>query len=86
MTVLDDLGRVAEDLRKQGIDAVHDFLYNTHGCIEGLDVGDDFFPLWELSIPDNLDSLAIGDFRAILKRRGPDWTIEGICRLQGAAG
>ena len=54
MITLDDLGQVALDLRKRGVDAAHDFLYSPHGCIEGLDVDDEFFPLWELRLQENV--------------------------------
>jgi hypothetical protein len=76
MIVLDDLAQVAEDLRKQGLDVIHDFLYFAHGCVEGLDVGDDFFPRWELSLAENAEALARSDFAAIKNRRSPGWTIE----------
>jgi hypothetical protein len=73
---LDDLAQVAEDLRRRGIDACHDFLYGPHGCLEGLDVGEDFFPLWELLMPENQDALEQMDFAAIKSRRPPDWSVE----------
>ena len=86
MIAVEDLGQVAEDLRKRGIDAVHDFLYGPHGCVEGLDVGDDFFPLWELRLEENQHSLARADFGEILRRRGSEWTVHGPGRLSTAAG
>jgi len=73
---LDDLAQVAEDLRRRGIDACHDFLYGPHGCLEGLDVGEDFFPLWELLLPENQDALEQADFDTIKSRRPPDWSVE----------
>ena len=76
MMILDDLAQVAEDLRKRGLDVVHDFLYSARGCIEGLGVGDDFFPRWELSLAENAEALERIDFAAIKGRRRPDWTIE----------
>lgn len=76
MFSLDELDELAQELRKRGIDVVHDFLYGPHGCIEGLDVGDDFFPRWELSIPENFEALEKADFAGIKQRRGPDWSIE----------
>ena len=76
MISLEDLGAVADELRKRGIDAVHDFLYGPHGCVEGLDVGDDFFPRWELSMPENLEALERADFEAIKQRRSLDWSFE----------
>jgi hypothetical protein len=75
MIVLDDLAQVAEDLRRQGLDVVHDFLYSAQGCVEGLDVGDDFFPRWELSLAENAEALERADFDAIKSRRGPEWTL-----------
>jgi hypothetical protein len=76
MICLDDLAQVAEEFRKRGIDARHEYLYGPHGCIEGLNVIDDFFPLWELSLTTNLESLEKADFTAIKLRRGGDWTAE----------
>jgi hypothetical protein len=76
MICLDDLGQVAEDLRKRGIHAEHDFLYCPHGCVEGLDVGEDFFPRWELAQAENAESLECADFEAIKRRRAADWNVE----------
>ena len=73
---LDDLAQVAEDLRRRGVDACHDFLYGPHGCLEGLDVGEDFFPLWELVMPENQDAVDRMDFAEIKRRRGEDWSVE----------
>ena len=83
---LDDLGQVAEDLRKKGVDASHDFIYGPYGCIEGLDVGDDFFPLWELRQTENEAALMRADFAAIVRRRSAEWTVAGPARLRQAAG
>jgi hypothetical protein len=85
MISLDDLGQVAQDLQKRGIDAQHDFLYSTHGCVEGLDVGDDFFPLWELGLAENAESLERADFAAIKSRRAADWSVEPPLHLRAAA-
>jgi hypothetical protein len=76
MIHLDDLARFAEELREQGVDACHDFVYGARACLEGLDVGDEFFPLWELVLPENRDALERRDFAAIRARRGPDWSVE----------
>jgi hypothetical protein len=73
---LDDLAQVAENLRERGIEACHEFLYGPHGCLEGLDVGEDFFPLWELMLPENEEAVARMDFDAIKARRGADWSVE----------
>jgi hypothetical protein len=73
---LDDLAQVAEDLRRQGIDACHDFLYGPHGGLEGLEVCGEFFPLWELMIPENHEALTRLDFECIKGRRGEDWSVE----------
>jgi hypothetical protein len=82
MISLNDLGQVAEDLRKRGIEAQHDFLYCPHGCVEGLDVEDDFFPLWELSLAENAESLEHGDFAAIKSRREADWSVDRPAQLR----
>jgi hypothetical protein len=71
-----DLVELADDLRRKGVDACHEILYGPHGGIEVLEIGEDFFPLWELSLPENLEPLERGDFDAIKSRRGPDWTVE----------
>ena len=76
MLKLDDLAQVAEDLRARGIDACHDFLYGPHGCLEGLDVGEDFFPMWELILPENQEAVERLDFAAIKARREADWSVE----------
>jgi hypothetical protein len=72
MIQVDDLAEVAEALRKLGVDACHEFVYGPHGCLEGLDVGEDFFPLWELSLPENREALAKFDFEAIKARRSQE--------------
>ena len=73
---LDDLAQVAECLRQRGVEACHEFLYGPHGCLEGLDVGEDFFPLWELMLPENEDAVDRMDFDAIKARRSADWSVE----------
>jgi len=76
MFTFDDLALFAEELRQSGVDAVHEFLYGPQGCVEGLDVGDDFFPLWELSLPENRDDLERVDFAAIKSRRRDGWSVD----------
>ena len=74
MIRVDDLVQLAEELRSRGCDACHEILAGPHGSYqEGLDIGLDFFPLWELSLPDNQDDLEKLDFEAIKSRRGPSW-------------
>jgi len=75
MIQIDDPVQLAEDLCKLGVDAAHEIVYGPRGYQEGLDVGADFFPLWELSLPENLSSLACLDFAAIKARRGQDWSV-----------
>ena len=69
MIDLDDLAQFAEDLRKLGLDATHEFLYGPHGCQEGLTIGEDFYSLWELRLPENRDALERSDFAAVKARR-----------------
>jgi hypothetical protein len=76
MIHLNDLAQIAEDLQKAGVDACHEFLYGPHGCREGLDVGEDFFPLWELNLPENQDAFERYDFAAIKARRSSDWSVD----------
>jgi hypothetical protein len=71
----DDLAQIADELRNMGIDAYHEFLYGPRGCQGGLDVGEDFFPLWELSLPENQDAFERHDFATIKARRGPNWSM-----------
>jgi len=72
----DDLAQIAEDLRKLGVDASHEILYGPHGGVEGLTIGEDFFPLWELTLLENEGALQTFDFAAIKARRRADWTVE----------
>ena len=58
--------------RAQGPESVD----GPHGGLEGLNVADDFFPLWELCLPENREALERADFASIQARRGPDWTVE----------
>ena len=76
MIQVDNLAETAEELRRRGVDACHEILYGPHGGREGLDVGDDFFPLWELLLPENQEALARLDFAAIKARRSPDWSVD----------
>jgi hypothetical protein len=75
MTIIDNPAELAEDLCHRGIDACHEIVYAPGGYQEGLDIGDDFFPLWELALPENQHALALLDFAAIKARRGPEWSI-----------
>lgn len=84
MIDLDNLATLAEDLRHRGLDVCHEILYGPHGGVEGLAMDEDFFPSWELGLPENLDSLAHADFAAIKARRGPDWTLEPPCHRYAA--
>jgi len=76
MFPLDDLVQVAEDLRKLCVDATYAIVYGPQGGLEGLEVGEDFFPLWELSLPENQAALEQYDFAVIKARRGPDWSLQ----------
>jgi len=81
---LDDLAQLAEDLRRRGLDAAHEFLYGPRGWIEGLEIGDDFFPLWELGLPENADALERADFATIKQRRRSDWRLDAPPKLSSA--
>jgi len=76
MFQIDGLADVAEQLRAQGVDACHYFLYGLHACVEGLEIEDTFFPLWELILPENEEAFDRRDFAAIKARRQPDWSVE----------
>jgi hypothetical protein len=82
---LDDLAQVAEDLRALGVDACHVILYGPHGGLEGLNVGDEFFPLWELHLTENREALERADFAAIQAGRGTDWSVEPPIHRRAAA-
>ena len=57
------------------MDACHEIVYGPHGYLEGLGVDEDFFPLWELSLPENQEAVERLDFAAIKARRGADWSV-----------
>lgn len=75
MIQIDNPVQLAEDLRKLGFDASHEIVFGPRGYQEGLNLGDDFFPLWELTLPENRHALARLDFTAIKARRGRDWSV-----------
>jgi hypothetical protein len=81
----DDLVQVAEHLRSLSVDATYVILYGPRGGVEGLEVGEDFFPSWELNLPENRAALEALDFAAIKARRGPDWSVQPS-RLVNSAG
>ena len=70
-----DLVMLAEELRSRGCDACHEIVAGPQGYQEGLDLDEDFFPLWELSLPENQAALEQFDFAAIKARRGPNWSV-----------
>jgi len=70
-----DLVLLAETLRTRGCEACHEILAGPNGYQEGLDLDEDFFPLWELTLPENQEALERFDFAAIKARRGPGWSI-----------
>jgi len=82
----DDLVQVAEDLRKLSIDATYAILYGSLGAVEGLEVGEDFFPLWELSLPENQTAWERFDFAEIKARRDATWSVEPPKYARGAVG
>ena len=75
MFLTDDLVQAAEELRRHAVDATYAILYGPHGGLEGLEVGEDFFPLWELNLPENQEAFERYDFEAIKARRGPNWSV-----------
>jgi hypothetical protein len=70
-----DLALLAEKLRSRGCEACHEILAGPHGYHEGLEIEEDFFPLWELSLPENEEAVEQLDFAAIKARRGPSWSV-----------
>jgi hypothetical protein len=76
MFPLFDLAQIAEDLRKRSIEAYYEIVYGLHGGMEGLDIAGEFFPLWELNLPENRAAVEQFDFAAIKARRGPNWSLE----------
>ena len=76
MIQVDNLAEMAEALRRRGVDACHEILYGPRGGREVLEVGDDFFPLWELLLPENQEALERLDFAAIKARRTADWSVD----------
>ena len=84
MLQTDELAQAAEDLRREGIDAKHSFVYGAHMWVEGLEIGDEFFPLWELIAEDNCEAFERRDFSGIVARRCADWSIEPAARARHA--
>jgi hypothetical protein len=76
MIQVDNLAEIVEELRRRGIEACHEILYGPHGGREVLEIGEDFFPLWELILPHNREAVTRFDFAAIKARRGPDWSVD----------
>jgi hypothetical protein len=70
-----DLVWLAEILRTRGCEACHEIVAGPRGWQEGLDIEEDFFPLWELALPENQEALRNFDFAAIKARRGPSWSV-----------
>lgn len=75
MIQFDNPVQLAEELCKLGLDASHEIVFGPRGYQEAVDVGDEFFPLWELTMPENQGFLAALDFAAIKARRGTDWSV-----------
>jgi hypothetical protein len=73
--MIENLAQLADDLRSRGVDVDYEIVFAEDRYMEGLDVGEEFFPLWELVAPENEEALERGDFDAIKSRRAPDWTI-----------
>ncbi len=74
MLKVDDLPAFADELRERGFDAMYEVIFTGQRFLEGLDLDDDFFPLWELVLPENEAALERLDFAAIKARRAANWT------------
>jgi len=85
MFALDDLAQVVEDLLQLAVEASYTILYGSCRALEGLEVGEDFFPLWELSLPENQAALEKVDFAAIKARRSPEWSLEPPKQMRAAS-
>ena len=70
-----DLASLVEKLRARGCQACHQILAGPRGYQEGLEIEEDFFPLWELSLEENEEAVQQLDFAAIKARRGPGWSV-----------
>ena len=73
----DGLKDLTRSLQAEGVDAQVSLFRGQEGLLvnhEGLtpDERAGFFPLWELNL--NLELLAQRDFKAIVDRRGPNWS------------
>lgn len=75
MSRFDNLADVADELKRRGLDVEYEIVFAEDRYLEGLDVGEEFFPLWELEDPANEAALERGDFEAIKSRRPPGWRI-----------
>ena len=61
-------------LQSQGFAVISRVLYGAAGPEQGLDIDGYFHPAWELNGEENRGDVAVFDFAAIRRRRGPDWT------------
>ena len=86
MLQFDGLAQAADDLRCRGIEANYVLLYGPHGGVEGLEIAEDFFPLWELMLPENQDAFDRLDFAAIKNRRCPEWSPDPPLHSRTVAG
>ena len=69
----ENLADLAEEFQTRGLAVEYEIVFAEGRFLEGLDVGDDFYPLWELEAPENEAALERGDFADIKSRRAPDW-------------
>lgn len=75
MSHFDNLAQLADDLRSRGMEVEYEIVFAEDRFLEGLDVGEEFFPLWELTEPENEAALERGDFAAIKSRRAAGWRL-----------
>jgi hypothetical protein len=71
---LADLDAIAEDLRRHGVNARRERVIAQQFAVEGLRIGGDFFPLWEMNLPDNVSAAESWDWNQIKNRRGASWS------------
>lgn len=75
MAQFENLAQFADELKAKGVDVDYEIVFAEGRYLEGLDIGEEFFPLWELCDPANDEALSRLDFDAILARRPANYSV-----------
>jgi hypothetical protein len=80
---VDDLTKIAAVLLGRGVAARREAKDGLTFRLEGLVVDQEFFPLWELNLPENERAASALDFQQIKARRADGWSEEPPKDLPG---